>query len=76
MYTICVLERPEMSPYIIMTSGNKMCENTLYIQNQDIIKDMCVYLQVRDEYRTEYDSGRGGYGKFVSNKMSQELGGL
>jgi nuclear cap-binding protein subunit 2 len=23
--------------------------------------------QVRDEYRTDYDSGRGGYGKAVNN---------
>jgi nuclear cap-binding protein subunit 2 len=26
-------------------------------------------LQVRDEYRTDFDEGRGGYGKIVSNKI-------
>ena len=26
--------------------------------------------QVRDEYRTDYDDGRGGFGKIMSNKMS------
>ena len=25
--------------------------------------------QVRDEFRLEYDSGRGGYGKLVSNEL-------
>ncbi|XP_060574176.1 nuclear cap-binding protein subunit 2-like [Ruditapes philippinarum] len=25
--------------------------------------------QVRDEYRTDFDEGRGGYGKIVSNKI-------
>ena len=26
-------------------------------------------LQVRDEYRTDFDSGRGGYGKIVQQKL-------
>uniref|UniRef100_A0A023FWR5 Nuclear cap-binding protein subunit 2 n=1 Tax=Amblyomma parvum TaxID=251391 RepID=A0A023FWR5_AMBPA len=26
--------------------------------------------QVRDEYRTDYDSGRGGYGKLVAQRMA------
>ncbi|KAK8765274.1 hypothetical protein V5799_032110 [Amblyomma americanum] len=26
--------------------------------------------QVRDEYRTDYDSGRGGYGKLVAQRMT------
>ncbi|XP_054163192.1 nuclear cap-binding protein subunit 2-like [Oppia nitens] len=26
--------------------------------------------QVRDEYRTDFDEGRGGFGKIMSNKMS------
>ena len=25
--------------------------------------------QVRDEYRTDYDEGRGGYGKIVAQKI-------
>ena len=25
--------------------------------------------QVRDEYRTDFDSGRGGYGKIVQQKL-------
>ena len=29
---------------------------------------LCV-CQVRDEYRTDYDSGRGGYGKLVKQKL-------
>ncbi|KAJ8031016.1 Nuclear cap-binding protein subunit 2 [Holothuria leucospilota] len=28
--------------------------------------------QVRDEYRTEYDSGRGGYGKAAVRQMQQQ----
>ena len=27
------------------------------------------WLQVRDEYRTDFDSGRGGYGKIVQQKL-------
>jgi hypothetical protein len=27
--------------------------------------------QVRDEYRTDFDSGRGGYGKIVQQKLDQ-----
>eukprot|EP00918_Siedleckia_nematoides_P043674 GHVU01095500.1.p1 GENE.GHVU01095500.1~~GHVU01095500.1.p1 ORF type:complete len:161 (+),score=8.44 GHVU01095500.1:81-563(+) len=27
--------------------------------------------QVRDEYRTDYDSGRGGYGKITQTKLGQ-----
>lgn len=26
--------------------------------------------QVRDEYRTDYDSGRGGYGKLIAQKIA------
>lgn len=26
--------------------------------------------QVRDEYRTDYDAGRGGYGKIVAQKVT------
>ena len=29
------------------------------------------YWQVRDEYRTDYDEGRGGYGKIVATKITQ-----
>ncbi|XP_022919097.1 nuclear cap-binding protein subunit 2 [Onthophagus taurus] len=28
--------------------------------------------QVRDEYRTDYDSGRGGYGKIIAQKLVPE----
>ena len=31
-----------------------------------ILDDM---IQVRDEYRTDFDSGRGGYGKIVQQKL-------
>lgn len=27
------------------------------------------FLQVRDEYRTDYDGGRGGYGKIIQQKV-------
>uniref|UniRef100_A0A8W8JPJ1 Nuclear cap-binding protein subunit 2 n=1 Tax=Magallana gigas TaxID=29159 RepID=A0A8W8JPJ1_MAGGI len=27
--------------------------------------------QVRDEYRTDYDEGRGGYGKIIATKITQ-----
>ena len=27
------------------------------------------YVQVRDEYRTDYDGGRGGYGKLMQQKV-------
>uniref|UniRef100_A0A023GF49 Nuclear cap-binding protein subunit 2 n=1 Tax=Amblyomma triste TaxID=251400 RepID=A0A023GF49_AMBTT len=30
--------------------------------------------QVRDEYRTDYDSGRGGYGKLVAQRMAPPSG--
>lgn len=26
--------------------------------------------QVRDEYRTDYDGGRGGYGKIIAQKIT------
>jgi len=29
--------------------------------------------QVRDEYRTDFDSGRGGYGKIVQNKLQEPM---
>ena len=29
--------------------------------------------QVRDEYRTDYDDGRGGFGKIMSSKMSNTI---
>lgn len=29
------------------------------------------YFQVRDEYRTDYDEGRGGYGKIIATKITQ-----
>ena len=29
------------------------------------------YCKVRDEYRTDYDEGRGGYGKIVATKITQ-----
>lgn len=33
-----------------------------------------VAFQVRDEYRTDYDSGRGGYGKIVQQKLGSPDG--
>ncbi|MCL4130607.1 UNVERIFIED_CONTAM: hypothetical protein GTU68_023859, partial [Idotea baltica] len=29
--------------------------------------------QVRDEYRTDYDSGRGGYGKIIQQKIIPKI---
>lgn len=29
-----------------------------------------VCFQVRDEYRTDYDGGRGGYGKIIAQKIA------
>jgi len=29
--------------------------------------------QVRDEYRTDYDAGRGGYGKLLSQKIATPI---
>jgi ribosomal protein L17 len=35
-----------------------------------IARKFCiVYLKVRDEYRTDYDEGRGGYGKIIQTKI-------
>lgn len=31
---------------------------------------MEVMFQVRDEYRTDYDGGRGGYGKIIAQKIT------
>lgn len=32
---------------------------------------LCVWrLQVRDEYRTDYDTGRGGFGKIVGQEIN------
>ena len=28
-----------------------------------------LHFQVRDEYRTDYDVGRGGYGQIMKNKL-------
>lgn len=30
--------------------------------------------QVRDEYRTDYDAGRGGYGKIIQQKTVGSTG--
>ena len=39
--------------------------------DKDDYKDMYLnmFVQVRDEYRTDFDSGRGGYGKIVQQKL-------
>ena len=39
--------------------------------DKDDDKDMYLnmFVQVRDEYRTDFDSGRGGYGKIVQQKL-------
>lgn len=29
-----------------------------------------LFLQVRDEYRSDFDSGRGGYGKIIQQKVT------
>ena len=33
------------------------------------ISELVISFQVRDEYRTDFDSGRGGYGKIVQQKL-------
>lgn len=33
------------------------------------LKQCINVFQVRDEYRTDFDSGRGGYGKIVQTKI-------
>lgn len=32
--------------------------------------------QVRDEYRTDYDTGRGGYGKLLAVRAAQQAGAI
>ena len=36
------------------------------VQIADVL--LCCGVQVRDEYRTDYDEGRGGYGVIVKQK--------
>ena len=38
-------------------------------QDQDMGMYVYMFVQVRDEYRTDFDSGRGGYGKIVQQKL-------
>ena len=38
----------------------------IFCENFGISDDIT---QVRDEYRTDFDSGRGGYGKIVQQKL-------
>ena len=38
-------------------------------QDQDMGMYGYMFVQVRDEYRTDFDSGRGGYGKIVQQKL-------
>ncbi len=33
--------------------------------------NLLLCFQVRDEYRQDYDSGRGGYGKITAQKLVQ-----
>lgn len=33
--------------------------------------ETCCVLQVRDEYRIDYDEGRGGYGNIVKAQLTQ-----
>ena len=44
----------------------KMEYYILPVKIYGILDDM---IQVRDEYRTDFDSGRGGYGKIVQQKL-------
>jgi len=37
--------------------------------DQDMGMYVYMFVQVRDEYRTDFDSGRGGYGKIVQQKL-------
>ncbi len=34
------------------------------------LADMCCDWQVRDEYRTDWDAGRGGYGNIVKQELA------
>lgn len=41
-----------------------------------ILKSLLLFLiKVRDEYRKDYDPGRGGFGKRVNPAMEMEKGG-
>ena len=33
--------------------------------------EMCIRDRVRDEYRTYYDAGRGGYGKLLRDELEE-----
>lgn len=35
-----------------------------------IKKHKFLFSQVRDEYRSDFDSGRGGYGKIIQQKVT------
>lgn len=39
---------------------HKMCDITM----------LYLFFQVRDEYRSDFDSGRGGYGKIIQQKVT------
>lgn len=36
----------------------------------DTLYHYFVSIQVRDEYRSDFDSGRGGYGKIIQQKVT------
>ncbi len=38
---------------------------------RDFSRGASFLFQVRDEYRTDFDSGRGGYGKIVQQKLGR-----
>ena len=41
----------------------------LYTYIQYFKKHFLFHFQVRDEYRTDFDSGRGGYGQIMRTKL-------
>ncbi|XP_062587641.1 nuclear cap-binding protein subunit 2-like, partial [Saccostrea cucullata] len=41
------------------------------VSNRRIVLVLKHYKSSRDEYRTDYDEGRGGYGKIVASKINQ-----
>lgn len=54
----------------IMTPREGVMEN-LYRNLEPFVCSMCL-LQVRDEYRQDYDPARGGYGKLAQLQKAPE----
>ena len=49
-------------------TGGQVWPSNQRVKNIQNVK-ITIVLKVRDEYRTDFDSGRGGYGKIVQQKL-------